>query len=275
MTRRPGDAADRAAEAGDRLVVSVGGDGTASEVVNGLLRHPSPRVPRFGAILRGGTAGDLARSIPSPSRPEDVPGWLRTNRWRPIDVVRLDTSAGHRFFINAADVGIGAEVVRRAARGPAWAGGTANFLAAAVVSLITHKNVSVRTRLDGGPVNEQRIRTIAVSNGAYLGGGMRMAPMARVDDGILEVVTIKDIGRLKGIVSLPMLYRGTHGQLPEVEFAHARRVDIDAAQPVGVEADGELAGSTPAIFEIVPRALQVIDWTPSGILTPDRTPVSD
>lgn len=266
-TRRRGDAADRAADAGDRLVVSVGGDGTAHEVVNGLLSRKPTSPPRFGALLRAGTAGDLARSVPSPSRPQEVPGWLATHRWRRVDAARLETSIGAQFFINAADVGIGAEVVRRAARGPAWAGGTANFLAGAVMSLITHQNDGVTIQLDGGPAASGRVRTIAVSNGAYLGGGMHIAPEARIDDGLLDVVTVADIGRLKGIVSLPLLYRGTHGRLREVEFAKARRIEITADQPVGVEADGELVGTTPAVFEIMPGALEVIDWRPSGILS--------
>jgi diacylglycerol kinase (ATP) len=268
-TRHRGDAADRAAAAGDRLVIAVGGDGTANEVVNGLLRRPSRTPPRFGALLRAGTAGDLARSLPSPSRPELVPAWLTTNRWRSCDVGRLSSSTGRRYFINVADAGIGAEVVRRAARGPAWAGGTANFLGAAVVSLLKHRNASVRLRLDDGPVLRRRVRTIAVANGAYLGGGMWIAPKADVDDGLLEVVTIGDVSRWLGIRSLPMLYRGTHGRLSQVEFGRARRVEIDTDEPIGVEADGELAGHTPAVFEIVPAALQVIDWRPSGILMPE------
>ncbi len=266
-TRRRGDAADYAAAAGDRLVVSVGGDGTAHEVVNGLLRRPAGKPPRFAALLRGGTAGDLARSVPSPSRPEQVPAWLATDRWRRLDAGRLATSTGRRFFINVADAGIGAEVVRRAARGPAWVGGTGNFLGGAAVSLLTHRNVSVRLRLDDGPVLRRRIRTIAVANGAFLGGGMWIAPKARTDDGLFEVVTIGDVGRVLGIRSLPMLYRGTHGRLKQVEFAQGRRVEVESEEPIGVEADGELAGSTPAVFEIMPGALEVIDWQPSGILS--------
>jgi diacylglycerol kinase (ATP) len=269
-TRQRGDAADRAAQAGDRLVIAVGGDGTAHEVVNGLLRRPTSAPPRFGALLRAGTAGDLARSLPSPSRPELVPAWLATNRWRSVDVGRVSTSTGRRYFINVADAGIGAEVVRRAARGPAWVGGTGNFLAGAVISLLKHRNASVQLRLDDGPVLRRRVRTIAVANGAYLGGGMWIAPRAAVNDGLFEVVTIGDVSRWLGIRSLPMLYRGTHGRLAQVEFGQARRVEIDSDEPIGVEADGELAGSTPAVFEIVPGALQVIDWRPSGILTPDR-----
>ena len=274
-TRRRGDAADFAAAAGDRLVIAVGGDGTAHEVVNGLLRRPGRVPPRFGALLRAGTAGDLARSLPSPSRPELVPAWLSTNRWRSVDVGRVSTSTGRRYFINVADAGIGAEVVRRAARGPAWVGGTANFLGAAVISLLKHRNASVQLRLDDGPVLRRRIRTIAVANGAYLGGGMWIAPEAEVNDGQFDVVTIGDVSRWLGIRSLPMLYRGTHGRLTQVEFGRARRVEIASDEPIGVEADGELAGSTPAVFEIVPGALQVIDWRPSGILSGDRARVSD
>lgn len=273
-TARRGDAADYAAAAGDRLVVAVGGDGTAHEVVNGLLRRPAARPPRVGFLQRG-TGADLRRSIPSPRRPEDVAAWLTTDRWRPLDAGRLSTSTGRRYFINVADAGIGAEVVRRAARGPAALGGTVNFLGAAVISLARHQNAPVRLRLDEGPVLQRRVRTIAVANGAYLGGAMRIAPQAQPDDGWFDVVTIGDVGRWLGIRSLPMLYRGTHGQLSQVEFGRARRVEIESEQPIGVEADGELAGMTPAVFEIVPGALQVIDWRPSGILSGDSARMSD
>jgi YegS/Rv2252/BmrU family lipid kinase len=265
-TRRRGDAADYAAAAGDRLVIAVGGDGTAHEVVNGLLRRPSDRPPRVG-FLQSGTGADLRRTLASPRQAGDVAAWLRTDRWRRIDVGRVGTSTGRRYFINVADAGIGAEVVRRAARGPAVMGGTLNFLGGAVISLLTHRNTSIRLRLDDGPVLSRRIRTVAIANGAYLGGGMWIAPKARPDDGLFDVVTIGDVSRTLGIRSLPMLYRGTHGQLAQVEFGRARRVEIDSEVPIGVEADGELVGSTPAVFEILPGALEVIDWNPSGILS--------
>jgi len=274
QTAGRGDAADYAAAAGDRLVIAVGGDGTAHEVVNGLLRRAGGGPPRVGFLQRG-TGADLRRSVAGPRRPEEVAAWLTTDRWRPLDAGRLSTSTGRRYFINVADAGIGAEVVARAARGPAALGGTMNFLAAAVVSLLRHRNTPVRLRLDDGPVLQRRVRTIAVANGAYLGGAMRIAPQARVDDGWFEVVTIGDVGRWLGIRSLPMLYRGTHGQLAQVEFGRARRVEIVSDVPIGIEADGELAGTTPAVFEVIPGALQVIDWRPSGILSGDSARVSD
>ena len=130
-------------------MIAVGGDGTAHEVVNGLLRRPAARPPRVGFLQRG-TGADLRRSVASPRRPEDVAAWLRLDRWRPLDAGRLSTSTGRRYFINVADAGIGAEVVRRAARGPGVLGGTVNFLGAAVVSLLRHRNTPVRLRLDDG-----------------------------------------------------------------------------------------------------------------------------
>jgi len=273
-TKRRGDAANYAADAGDRVVIAVGGDGTAHEVVNGLLRRPSTSPPRVGFLQRG-TGADLRRSLASPRRADEVAAWLRTDRWRRIDVGRVGTSTGRRYFINVADAGIGAEVVRRAARGPAVIGGTLNFLGGAVISLLTHRNTPIRLRLDDGPVLNRRIRLVAVANGAYLGGGMWMAPKAEPDDGLFDVVTIGDVSRTLGIRSLPMLYRGTHGRLNQVEFGRARRVEIDSELPIGVEADGELVGNTPAVFEILPGALEVIDWNPSGILSGDRARVSD
>lgn len=256
-----GDAANAAAGAGDRLVIAVGGDGTAHEVVNGLLRRPSSRPPRFAPLLYG-SAGDLARTLPCPSRPAEVAVWLSQDRWRVVDVGRVGSSTGRRYFINAADVGIGAEVVRRAARGPAGLAGTLNFLGAAVVSLIVHRNTLVQLAADQGAVEEIRVRTIAVANGRYFGGGMQIAPNADPADGLLDIVIVGDFGRLEGIVNLPRLYRGTHITLPKVRVLRARRLEVDAPEPVGVETDGELAGTTPAVFEVVPSALRVLEWSP-------------
>lgn len=252
--------------AGDRLVIAVGGDGTAHEVVNGLLRRHSTQPPRVGFLQRG-TGADLRRSIPAPRRPQDVPAWLTRDQWRLVDAGVLSTSSDRRFFINVADVGIGAEVVRRAAHGPRRAGGTVNFLTAAIVSLMVHRNAPVRIRLDEGPWLTRRVRTVAIANGAYLGGAMFIAPRARVDDGLFEVITVGDISRVKGVLSLPLLYRGTHERLAEVEFARAARIQIESEDAIGVEADGELVGLTPVTFKVLSRALEVIEWPPSGILS--------
>jgi diacylglycerol kinase family enzyme len=143
---------------------------------------------------------------------------------------------------------------------PSFLGGSASFLGAAVYSLMVHRNAAIQIKLDDKPAEPAVIRTVAIANGAYLGGNMWMAPAADPGDGLFEVVVIGDIGRFEGITSLPLLYRGQHGKLEKVRFYRARRVEIDAGQPIGVEADGELLGMTPAVFEVVPGALDVIRW---------------
>ncbi len=258
-TARPGDAASAAAAARDRLVVAVGGDGTANEVVNGLLTGRQTTPPRFGALLRG-TGSDLVRTLPSPRLPGQVPAWLNGRRWRAIDVGRVEMPLGRRYFVNVADAGIGAEVARRAARGPALMGGTLRFLAAAVFSLLVHRNALVSIRLDEGTVESVLARSVVLANGRYFGGGMCVAPQAQPDDGYLDLVLIGDLGRLQGIWRLPLLYQGKHGRLPQVRFALVRRVEIRSTEPVGIEADGELVGGTPAVFEVVPGALEVLAW---------------
>ena len=261
-TSRRGHAVEIAASAGDRLVVAVGGDGTAHEVVNGLLLRPGTGRPRFGA-LQAGLGSDLARTLPSPRWPADVPAWLQHTTWRTIDVGRISTSQRDCYFVNAADAGIGADVARRAATGPAVLGGTVRFLGAAIFSLLTHRSATLSFRLDAGPWERTRVRSLVVANGRYFGGAMWIAPSAEPGDGSFDVVTIGDLGRLEGIWRMPLLYQGKHGTLPQVRFARARRIEIDTVEPVGIEADGELVGQTPAVFEIVPGSLDVIDWKDS------------
>jgi YegS/Rv2252/BmrU family lipid kinase len=258
-TARRGDAAEAAATANGRTVIAVGGDGTIHEVVNGLLRQRGAARARFGA-LRAGTGGDFCRSLPGPRDPAQVPAWLQAARFRPIDAGRAATSSGRRYFINAADAGIGARIARRATAAPALLGGTARYLGAAAWSLLVHRNVAVRVRLDDGPTERLRVWTIVVANGGYAGSGMWLAPDARLDDGWLDVVIIGDIGRPLAIRSLPLLYQGKHGRLAQVRFARARRVEIEADVPAQVQADGELVGETPAVFEVMPGALDVLVW---------------
>jgi YegS/Rv2252/BmrU family lipid kinase len=248
-----------AAGAGNRLLLAVGGDGTVHEVVQGALGATQARRPRL-AILQRGTGSDLSRSVPGPKTPAEVARWLQADHFWTVDAGVVDTSTGRHYFLNAADAGMGAAVVRRAEHGLRVLGGTVNFLAAAMVSLLRYRNQPVRLQLDGGPNEALRVHTVAVANGRCFGGGMRIAPAARLDDGLLDVVVIADISRWLAIRSLPLLYRGTHGRLRQVRFFQARTLRIDADEPAGLEADGELVGETPAEFRVLPAALDLLRW---------------
>ncbi len=263
---RRGQAAELAREGirlGYRTILVVGGDGTVNEVVNGLLPLSEIRQDRvlFGAIPAG-TGSDFARSLPLPMEPRALAQALRAGQRRPLDIGHVTYQAGEkrmaRFFANVADVGIGAEVVRRAARQPRWLGGTGGFLAAAIGSLLTHDNERIELTIDRGGRIETRVRALVVANARYFGGGMHVAPTADWSDGVLDVVVLGNIGRLEGIVSLPQLYRGTHRRNRKVVFLRGCQITVQAAQPVGVEADGELLGTTPAEFNVWPGALDAL-----------------
>jgi YegS/Rv2252/BmrU family lipid kinase len=259
VTRYRGQAAEIAAGASDRLVVVVGGDGSVHDAVQGLLAgSPTPR-PRLGVLQRG-TGSDLSRSVPAPRTPSAVARWLQSYRYWTVDAGVVETSTGRHFFLNAADAGIGAAVVRRAEHGVRRLGGTVNFLLAALITLLRHQNQLIRLQLDGQAAPPIRVRTVAVANGRCFGGGMRIAPTARLDDGLLDVVVIGDISRWLGIRSLPLLYRGTHGRLQQVRFSQARTLRIEADMPLAIQADGELVGETPAEFRVLPAALDLLRW---------------
>jgi YegS/Rv2252/BmrU family lipid kinase len=270
---RRGQAAELAREGirlGYRTIVVVGGDGTVNEVINGLLPLPDIRQDRvtFGTVAAG-TGSDFARSLRLPTEARALARVLRAGERRPLDVGHVTYQVGEkrvaRFFANVADVGIGAEVVQRTARLPRWVPSTGSFLVASVGALLTHRNQRIELVIDDGARIETRVRALVVANAGYFGGGMHVAPEADSSDGILDVVVLGDIGRLDGILSLPQLYRGTHRRNRNVVFLRGRRISVQAEEPLGLEADGELLGTTPCEFNVWPAALDALTDASAGL----------
>src|SRR5439155_12310474 len=98
---------------------------------------------------------------------------------------------------------------------------------------------------------------VIVANGCYLGGGMKITPGAEPDDGVFDVLLIGDISKRDLVLTLPKIYRGTHLPHPKAEVLRGPSVTIDAPVPLPVQLDGEQPGTTPARFDLVPRALRL------------------
>jgi diacylglycerol kinase (ATP) len=250
VTTRAGDAerlATKAAGQFDR-VVAVGGDGTVQEVVNGLL---SARVPATLGILPMGSGNDLARSLGLPS--DAAEAWTAAIGRREVstDVARAHGADGRsRWFASAGGIGFDAQVAAAMATRRGWQRGRAGYLLTTLSELRRFRNRRIRISLDGGEVIERSVLLVAFTNGQYYGGGMRIAPDASVDDGMLDLCIVGNISRLTAIRQLPNLYRGTHTSHPAVEMRRACIVEIAGDPGTLVHLDGEAFGSLPIRVEM-------------------------
>ncbi|MDR0359493.1 MAG: diacylglycerol kinase family lipid kinase [bacterium] len=268
LTERPAQAKELAAEAeraGCPLVVAAGGDGTIHEVANGLLerRDGGPPTCRFG-LLPLGTGGDFRRTFQIPRDLTEAAHVLVAGRTRRVDAGRVSFT-GHSgaaekcHFVNIADAGIGGDVVTRVNRGLRLPSGELTFAFATAVSLLSWRNQPMRVVIDGAE-HQLTAQQVVVANCRYYGGGMCIAPRAMPDDGLLDVVVAGDLGLLENVRLLRPLRRGTHldGGHPKLLHRTARRVEVEAPRRVRLDVDGEQPGTPPAVFEIVPGALDLI-----------------
>jgi YegS/Rv2252/BmrU family lipid kinase len=268
FTQSTGDGARLARDAyglGRRLIVVVGGDGTASEVIDGLAGAGATADPELelGFIPRG-TGGDLRRSLGIAG---DVASAVRTLARREtitIDLGRaeLRTREGGalvRHFANVATCGVSAEVAANVNAGGRILSGSLTFFLATARAMLSWADRPVRWRTDGGPWREETIAALSACNGRYFGGGMKVAPDARLDDGRLDVVAWKGYTTMDLILQRRKLYDGRHVWLDKTEVRRVREVEVEplGGPPMLVDLDGEQPGLLPARFTVVPKALRV------------------
>ena len=289
-TTHAGDATTRARaalRAGYNLIAVVGGDGTLSEAAAGFFTDraeredaralPSPiKAEAALAILPAGTGDDFARGLLL-GRRESAEAWAMrliayarepiATRTRTVDVICGQREEGAHEFIclNAATIGIGAEVASRVASQKGFVlrlPGEARFVQASLGALLgwRERRVIISIDGDGQSVIECRSNLIAIANGAYAGGGMMFAPGARVDDGLMDVVLAADgLTRPMILRELPRIRRGTHLANPKVRVMQATSVHVSTPEDsLLVEADGNVRGHTPVHFRIMPGALRVV-----------------
>ena len=252
--------AKTAAADGYRYLVAVGGDGTVNEVANGILHSPDAKSMALG-IISTGTGSDFARSVGTPRHYVNACSSLTSSRRSLIDVGIVEyQSEGQtlrRFFVNAAGIGFDAAAVETTERMPKYFGGTIPYLVGLLRTLIGYQNKSVVLRI-GDRTEAARILSVVVSNGSYFGGGMHVAPEASLNDNLLDVVVIGDVGKFDLLKSLPMVYKGTHGKHPKVHMEKATNITVESSERVLVHADGELLGEGPASFWLMPAALNIV-----------------
>jgi YegS/Rv2252/BmrU family lipid kinase len=265
-TRGPRDAERIAREAVrsgcDRLIVA-GGDGTLSEVATGLLSAGLGGYATIGALPLG-TGGDFLRTLGVPRDLGRAIDCLREGKPRPLDAGRAsfvgaDGRPRSAHFVNVASFGVSARVTELVNRSPHFLGGRVSFLIGALRAIARHRPQPVEVRVDGERVHAGPLVLAAAANGRFFGAGMCIAPEARTDDGLFDVVAVGPLGRAQLLRRLPLIYRGAHLADPSV---HAWRGHVVEAAPQGppvpIELDGEPLGFLPARFEVLPAALVLI-----------------
>jgi YegS/Rv2252/BmrU family lipid kinase len=246
-------------------VIALGGDGTISEVADGLLDGSNGSPGTLMGIIPRGTGGDLRRTLELPQDIGAAARRISDGKVQSIDAGRVtftgpDGAPLVRHFVNVASFGFSSDVATRANRSSKRLGAKAAFLGATIKSLTSYENTEIALSVDGGERRRLTVLLGAVGNGRFFGGGMKICPEAQLDDGLLDLVTVGDLGRFEVLTKIHRIFAGTHLTIPEVQATRARTVEVwpaDAAARIPLEIDGETPGYLPARFQVLPGALKL------------------
>ncbi len=262
VTQTPGaggtdDLVDDAVDRGDVLAL-VGGDGTLSSVAGRV----AARAGTLG-IVPAGRGNDFARMLGLPSAPAAAAGVLLSGSPKTVDLIRATIpGAEPRVIAGSAYSGLDAragEIVETVR----WMPVKLQYPYSALYAMATYRPARFRVAVDGDAA-EYVGSSVVVANSAYYGNGMKIAPAAVVDDGLLDVVIIEAESRSKLMRCLPKVYQGAHVNLPGVHMRRGRRVEVTASPQVSMGGDGEPVGrlpglaQPPAVVEVLPQALTVL-----------------
>ncbi len=259
ISRGPGEVValtQSVVEAGFTTIVAVGGDGTVHEVVNGLGIGIAERRVQL-AVLPAGTGMDFERNLDLRRGVDAAVRRVVANRPRLVDL-GLANGDQPRLFVNFAEVGLGAAVVAREATMSGSLPGRSSFLIAALAAAVGEKPIRARIAVDGTDVYEGSLVSAVVANGPYLGGGMKIAPQAVVDDGLFDVLVLGDFTRAELVTQIWKVYPGIHVQHAKVHWMRGAAVQIVPEAPARLDLDGELYPTSARDFTILPQALPVL-----------------
>ncbi len=260
-TSHHGDAielAQKAADKGTDLIVSIGGDGTVNEIVNGIMK--SKNDPSLG-IIPLGWANDFIKSTDIPSDIIEACKILVRGKIKKIDIGIINSQM---YFANICGVGFDAEVAQLAnqmkSKHP-----NLRILSAFVYVFSTVKKLlspfsyhNVKIKFDGQEIHS-KILFIAISNGKIYGGRFKITPEAILDDGLLELCVVAEMGRFKYLSIIPKVFKGTHTNIKGVNFYRAKEVVIQSSEPVLAQVSGEvIEGQNEFRITLLPKSLKLI-----------------
>lgn len=254
-TQSPGHAIELAQDLckeGHPDLLVLGGDGTLSEVANGVLRAGAR--PRLG-LLPAGTGNDFLRDFEIEDLQTAVDRLVLGSE-RAIDAARIDWDGGHKFMLNVFGTGFVSRAADTCNKRFKWMGGRC-YTAAVLREMVRLKNIDTTITMDGKEVSGP-MPFVSVCNSIHTGHAMKIAPQARMDDGLLDVMYVDKVGRVELLNVFPKIFSGAHVSHKKVHFARAKKVRIEPAEPSPLLADGEVYGHTPVDVSVLKGALRVV-----------------
>jgi YegS/Rv2252/BmrU family lipid kinase len=227
------------------------------EVVNGIASREGVEI----AVIARGTGWDFARSLGLPRKIDRAIQVALSGKTRTIDLGRATYrlwagGEGQSFFANVASAGMSGAIAQRANASSKALGGKVSYVWATFAVFARWTSNEIAVSVDG-ETRHARMHDVIVANGPYVGGGMNICPGAELDDRTFDVLLIGDLTKRDLVLTMPKIFRGTHLPHPKAELLRGSEVNVDAAEPLPIQLDGEQPGTTPARFEIVPQALRV------------------
>lgn len=249
---------------GHDTIVSIGGDGTLNEVINGFFedgQHINPEA-RLG-VISCGTGGDFVKTAGIPKNHKKAAEVLARGQCKPIDIGRAiytnhQGKTENLYYINVVGLGIDGEIVERVNRTTKAFGGFLSFFWGTLTTLASYQSRRITMEVDGMVRFQGPILFAAVANGQWFGGGMHVAPNAQLDSGQFEIVVIQGLGKAETIRHMPELYKGTHINNSKVLCLRGNHVRAFSEERVLLDIDGEQPGMLDAELVLVPNALNLI-----------------
>ncbi len=250
LTRNIDHASELAEEAvaDGRVAVALGGDGLAGRVAETVARRGG-----LLAVLPGGRGNDFLRGMGAARQPVIAATALASGTERRIDLAE----ANGRAYLGIASVGFDSDVQVIANRAR-FVRGQQVYTYGALRAAAGWKPVRFAVEIDGGAPREMIGWTVAAANSAYYGGGMRLAPAAKPDDGLLDIVLLSRCGKITFLSTFPKVFSGRHVDSPHVEVARASRIRVDADRPFQLYADGDPIADLPVEIVVRPGALRLL-----------------
>lgn len=249
--------AKKFANEGREYIIAVGGDGTIHETVNGIMQ--SSNVDVILGVLPWGTANDFCKSAFTPTSIVGILAAIESDLHQEIDVGSLDyqgkESSG--YFVNIADLGIGAEVVQRVNSSSKFFGPNLTFMSAIIQTFLTYKNQELAVKTPDWEW-EGKANSLVIANGKFFGSGLCIAPDADLSDGQFDVVIIGDISIYDYLKNVRKIRAGKMIKHPEVFYKKASKLEVSCPVACGLEADGESLGYTPVEVRLEQHKIRIL-----------------